>query len=182
MCIQGRTGSPKPFFVVMMAMAILTKTIPTNQTVLFNCQEEFGKELALILDVRTCWNSVLEMLERFYQVINAIRKSLIYLKSDTKSDEQLLTDIIAALQPIKAAVEQLCCGEANLFTAGVTMRFMLNELVEQNNDLSIALKNVLIFRITAVAYLAWYRLPLEKRNGRIWFSILFSFVFVSFSM
>jgi bifunctional N-acetylglucosamine-1-phosphate-uridyltransferase/glucosamine-1-phosphate-acetyltransferase GlmU-like protein len=82
------------------------------------------------------------MLERFYQVINAIRKSLIDLKSDTKSDEQLLTDIIAALQPIKAAVEQLCCGEANLFTAGVTMKFMLNELVEQNNDLSIALKNV----------------------------------------
>jgi hypothetical protein len=73
-------------------------------------QEEFGKELALILDVRTRWNSLLEMLERFYQVINATRKSLIDLKSDTKSDEQLLMDIIAALQPIKAAVEQLSCG------------------------------------------------------------------------
>jgi hypothetical protein len=73
-------------------------------------------------------------------VINAIRKSLIDLKSDinfTKSDEQR-----TVLQPIKAAVEQLCCEEANLFTADVTMKFMLNELVEQNNDLS---KNALFF-------------------------------------
>jgi hypothetical protein len=44
-------------------------------------------------------------------------------------------------------VEQLCCEEANHFTADVTLKFMLNELVEQNNDLIIALKNSLIICI-----------------------------------
>jgi polysaccharide deacetylase 2 family uncharacterized protein YibQ len=53
-------------------------------------QEEFGKELALILDVRTRWNSLLEMLEKFYQVIITIRKILIDLKLTQKVTNNFL--------------------------------------------------------------------------------------------
>lgn len=42
---------------------------------------EFGVELVLLLDVRTIWNSMLTMIERFLKLKNAIKKALIDLDS-----------------------------------------------------------------------------------------------------
>ena len=53
-----------------------------------------------------------------------------------------------ALQPIKVAVEALCSRDTNLYVADFTIRFMLDELSNQNNFLSNELKQDLIFRIS----------------------------------
>ena len=113
-------------------------------------KKEFGKERNLILDSPTRWNTMLSMLERFSELKNCVRKRLIDITSDitfTESDFELLSNTILALQPIKIAVDALCCENVNLFTAGVTLKFMLNELATQNTILRNRLKEELIIRI-----------------------------------
>lgn len=86
-------------------------------------KEEFGKELSLILDSKTRWNSLLNMLERFSTIQNCVRKSLIDLKLNitfTDNELTLLSNTILALQPIKIAVETLCSQTTNLYIADVT--------------------------------------------------------------
>ncbi|XP_023218024.1 uncharacterized protein LOC111620341 [Centruroides sculpturatus] len=66
-------------------------------------KEAKGKELSFILDCRTRWNSLLNMLERFYSVKVCIDKASIDTGSDTKfsSDEwSLINELITSLQPV----------------------------------------------------------------------------------
>ena len=67
------------------------------------------------------------MLERFYQLRNCVRKSLIDLKVDiyfTQQELDLLNENLSALQPVKVALENICCEDTNLFSADVTVKFM----------------------------------------------------------
>ena len=121
-----------------------------DDTLQKHVKEQFGKEFSLILDSKTRWNSLLAMLERFSMLKSCIRKSLIDLKSEinfTDIELTLLSDTILALQPIKLAVETLCSENVNLYIADVTLKFMLDELMNQHTLLSNELKNALIQRI-----------------------------------
>jgi len=92
---------------------------------------ELGKELKLILDCKTRWNSLLFMLERFYQLKSCVQKALIDVKieiSFTKEELDIVSSIIAALAPVKLAVEALCSRETDLYQADITLEFMLDEL------------------------------------------------------
>ena len=125
---------------------------PTKNDDIFlkHVKDEFGKEMQLILDVKTRWNSLLSMLERFFLVQNCIKKSLIDLNSKisfSDTELQLLSEIISALQPVKVAVENLCAQNINLYVADLTLKFMLNELQSQNSFLSNALFDELVTRI-----------------------------------
>ena len=99
-------------------------------------KDEFKKELTLILDTKTRWSSMLIMLARIYEIKNCVRKSLIDIKSDidlSENDLNVVSNIIMALQPVKGAVEVLCSRDTNLYVADLTIRFMLDELSNQNN-------------------------------------------------
>lgn len=50
-----------------------------NITLQKHVKEEIGHELNLLLDVRTRWNSMMQMVERFLKLKNAIKKALIDL-------------------------------------------------------------------------------------------------------
>jgi hypothetical protein len=83
------------------------------------------EELTLILDTKTRWNSLLDMLERFYRLLISIRKSLIDINSSIQFSEielKLLEEVIGALQPVKIAVEAICREDATVFTADTTCR------------------------------------------------------------
>ncbi|KAJ8710657.1 hypothetical protein PYW08_009172 [Mythimna loreyi] len=70
---------------------------------------EFGKELSLLLDVKTRWNSIV-MAERFLKLKNCVKKALIDLNMLDKWNEDnllLLQSIVDLLQPVKIAVEAL---------------------------------------------------------------------------
>lgn len=93
--------------------------------------EVFGKEICLKLDCRTRWNSMLFMLERFYELRFCIKKALIDIGSAINfSDEEfeLLSTIIDTLTPIKLGVESLCRKDANLLTADATIKFIITAL------------------------------------------------------
>lgn len=113
-------------------------------------KEDTGKELSLILDCRTRWNSLLAMIERFYKLKVCIDKALIDIGSDTKFTDlewSKLKDLIDSLQPFKLAVEALCRRDSTLLTAETTLKFIFEKLLTQDTVLSAELSEALRVKI-----------------------------------
>ncbi|GBM34798.1 hypothetical protein AVEN_7846-1 [Araneus ventricosus] len=113
-------------------------------------KEDTGKELSLILDYRTRWNSLLVMIERFYELKVCIDKALIDIGSDTTFRDlewSKVKDLIESLQPFQLAVEALCRRDSTLLTAETTLKFILEKLVTQDTMLSVELSKALRVRI-----------------------------------
>lgn len=111
---------------------------------------EFGRKYSLILDTKTCWNSLLVMLERFNKLKSCVQKALIGLSSKISFSEveySLLVETISALLPVKLAVLALCRSDANLLTADAALNFMLSSLNALQTDLGSELKETLEQRI-----------------------------------
>lgn len=112
---------------------------------------EFKSESQLIIDCKTRWNSLLDMCDIFCVLEKPIRKALVDVGDGLNIDEEELTivsEIVEALKPVKAAVEALCRRDANLLTADAILSFAMNQLQQQNTGLSIALFNALEKRIS----------------------------------
>lgn len=133
------------------AIVKLFRFSPTKNDILQKyVTTEFGKELMLILDSRTRWNSLLTMLERFFEIKSCIQKALIDLNTSyafSESEFKLLSETIASLLPIKLTVEALCRKDANLLTASAAINFMIMSLEKMNNNLANELRVSLEFRI-----------------------------------
>lgn len=113
-------------------------------------RNEHNTERALILDCKTRWNSLANMVTRFYDCRNSIKKALVDIKSKDFLEEwevELLLHIKNALEPIQAAVEALCRRDANLITADATIIFTLKSLKEQGSQLSLSLFEAIKRRI-----------------------------------
>ncbi|KAJ6642702.1 hypothetical protein Bhyg_07656, partial [Pseudolycoriella hygida] len=111
---------------------------------------EFNRESALLLDCKTRWNSLADMLERFNELRKPIKKALVDIGENLDIDERGLTvvsEIVNALKPIKAAVEALCRRDANLVTADTILIFTLSQLQQQNTNLALSLFESLKNRI-----------------------------------
>ena len=94
-------------------------------------KEKHPNGLQLILDCRTRWSTLLNMLERIVKLRIPIHKALLDLDIDIKlNDEEFhhINNIVQALDPIKLAVEELCRREANLITAEATIKFLFEEI------------------------------------------------------
>ncbi|GBM22702.1 hypothetical protein AVEN_81463-1 [Araneus ventricosus] len=90
-------------------------------------KEDTGKELSLILDYRTHWNSLPATIERFQKLKVYIDKALIDKEYDTKfSDLQWskIKDLIESFQPFKLAVDALSRRDSTLLTAEATLKFI----------------------------------------------------------
>lgn len=100
-----------------------------NDTVLQKyVREEKGKELSLIQDVRTRWNSMLDMIERFVALKSCIQKALIDVMFQIKLEERdfnVLEEIVGVLTPIKLTVEALCRRDSNFFLASCSILIAL---------------------------------------------------------
>lgn len=97
---------------VRTVVKIFRKSPTKNDDVLQKyIREKFGKEMQLLIDVKTRWNSLYFMLDRFHNVKNSISKSLIDLKSSIlfKDEEWALINIlVTTLEPLRLGVEALC--------------------------------------------------------------------------
>jgi len=104
--------------------------------------EEHGKELALMLDCPTRWNSLLEMLCRFQQLASCVQKALIDLKLSnevTQADYAVVSEMVAALQPVALAVKAICRRDTNLIAAEAAINFCILELRNQSSELANAM-------------------------------------------
>lgn len=113
-------------------------------------KETENKEKGLILDVKTRWNSLVDMLERFISLHDCIQKALIDLKSKisfTDEDFKVAEAVFLVLQPIKVSVEALCRRDANLITADASLKFIMDKLRKIDNEFSIKMQTALEIRI-----------------------------------
>ena len=86
----------------------------------------FGKEKALFLDCRSCWNSLLQMLKPFYELHKEVMIAMVQLEQLFDiSDEELvrIKELCDALAPIEMAVEYLCKDDADLLLAEKVTEF-----------------------------------------------------------
>lgn len=128
------------------------KRSPTkNDTILQKyVKAEHGKEIKLLLDCKTRWNSLLAMLERFILLKTSIQKSLIDLNHPVSledSDYNLITEITDVLAPIKLTVEAIGHRDSNLCTADAAFKFLFKELSEKNSVLANKMRTCLSDRI-----------------------------------
>lgn len=114
-------------------------------------REEFGSEKNLILDSKTRWNSLVLMLQRFYELRSCVQKALIDIESNLyflDSEFKILSEVISVLLPIKLTVESLCRQDSNLLTADAAFDFLFSNLELQNNNFSREIKTALLFRFS----------------------------------
>lgn len=93
-------------------VVIYFKRSPTKNDVILQkyVKCEHGKELSLLLDCKTRWNSLLTMLERFVLLKSSIQKALIDLSHPiclNDNDFALMIEIIDVLAPVKLTLEAL---------------------------------------------------------------------------
>ena len=96
----------------------------TNDSLQTYVREKHPNGLQLILDCKTRWNSLLNMLERVHKISVPVQKSLLDINIDIKLSDEVSTQIslfVQALQPIKKAVEALCRRDANFISAEATI-------------------------------------------------------------
>jgi hypothetical protein len=105
-----------------------------NETLQQYVRQEHGKQLNLILDIKTRWNSTLHMLKRFAKLYDCIQKALIDLKHPRSlclTEVTLLKEIIDGLTPVESATRAICRSDANLITADAAIKFLLDNLDEK---------------------------------------------------
>lgn len=114
-------------------------------------KEGEGKELALLLDVRTRWNSVLPMIQRYLLVNKYIKKCLEMLNEGQRysvKHDETLKDLAAALEPIQEAVLELSKHSSNLLIADATVKYVIGRLRSLNSRFSLTLCDAVITRYT----------------------------------
>ena len=111
-----------------------------NDTILQkHVQSEFGKELLLILDSKTRWNSLLDMISRFFTPKKCIQMSLIELSSEITISESgftTLQNLVNALGLIQFGAEALCRRDSNLFSSNGILKFIFKQLKIQESTFS----------------------------------------------
>ena len=109
--------------------------------------------LSLILDCKTRWNSLADMLDRILKTKASIQKTQIDLMPSLSQSERLndhdfhiIQEVLRALKPVKAAVEALSSRQATLITAEAAIQFLLVEL-NDGGDLSRKLRTSIQDRV-----------------------------------
>ncbi|XP_028164241.1 uncharacterized protein LOC114355542 [Ostrinia furnacalis] len=152
------------------------KNSPTKNDAMLQkyVQAEFGKELQLLLDCRTRWNSLATMLERFLKLKSCIQKALIDVKSDISfSDTEIacLQNLHTCLDMIKSTVEVLCRRNSTILTADTALKFLVKSLENQYSVTGEKLANSLKRRIKerrlykVVGALQYLQNPNQFMNG-----------------
>ena len=84
-----------------------------------NIQAQLNTELKLILDSKTRWNSLLEMIEIIVRMEKYIRMALVEIGACTTfadAEIKILHDLTNVLEPVKHDIDRLCKRNATLLT------------------------------------------------------------------
>ena len=109
-------------------------------------KKELGKELTLILDCKTRWNSLVDMLSRFQRLRGPVQKALIDLSQQSKitdADFIVIQEMVACLEPLKLTVLALSRRDTNLISAEAALKFCVVQLQKQSSELARTLAETL---------------------------------------
>ena len=106
-------------------------------------QQSFGKEKSLFLDCKIRWNSLLNMLQRFYEMRKEVKVAMLQLDKDFNiSCEELdkIKEICDTFAPLEMAVQYLCKENAHLILSEKVIVFIIKKL----SDLKTPFGNALL--------------------------------------
>lgn len=125
-------------------IAKLFKTSIVKNSVLQNhVMKEHGKQLHLVLDSPTRWESIPPMLERYLLLKTCIEKALVDLNSPVKLCEDevaIIEELLHALKPVQLAVEAMGAKDCTLVTSEGIIKFLFNSLRDLAKSSLLALK------------------------------------------
>ena len=124
---------------VRKVVKILRKSPVKNEVLQKYVLLEQNKELSLVLDCKTRWSSMYEMVERFICLKKCISKALLDLSienSISTTEFSFLNKLKCTLELIKLAVEALCHKDATLLTAEGIFQFLFVELKKRKSSLA----------------------------------------------
>lgn len=135
---------------VRQIVRIFRKSSLKNDTLQKYVRAAHETELQLILDSPTRWNSLVDMLERFYKLRKCILKAMIDLKIDismSSNELEVVNEIIKTLRPVKLGMERLGKRDTNLLSAEAILKFIISELTEVQTPFSFRMKSTIQWRI-----------------------------------
>lgn len=147
---------------------------PLKNSVLQNyVKGKHQKEINLILDCKTRWNSLVQMLDRFVSLKDCLQKTMIDLAVPiclSDYDFEVLGGIVKCLEPRRLTVLALCRSDANLYTADASFRFMFEELSKISTtfskELQVALRQRINERRTVASSTLFYLCnPVKYKNN-----------------
>ena len=110
---------------------VFRKSTMKNEVLEKYVMQEHEKELSLILDCKTPWSSMFQMIERFILLKKCIFKAFLYLsiaQDLTQAKFSFLDEMKGALEPVKLAVEAMCRQDATLLVAKGIFLFLIKEM------------------------------------------------------
>lgn len=149
----GPTIAYKEIIEKVRRIVKIFKKSPTKTDILntyVNNDPDVKDQLQLILDCKTRWSSLADMLSRFLKLKDSITKALIDIKANINISEeemQCLSNLSNSLNIIKVTVEALCKRDGNLITAMTILKFMLQKLNDNDSYISSRLAESLRTRI-----------------------------------
>ena len=114
-------------------------------------KQDHGKELVLILDCRTRWNSLADMLDRYIVLHRPVTKTLIDINPAliiTNEQLALIKQLSSCLKPVRIGVESLCKRDTTLIKADGIFIFMMDQLSKQETPLSLEMRDAIETRFT----------------------------------
>lgn len=138
--------------IVRKTVTVFRRSPVKNDSILQKyVKEDHGKEITLLLDCPTRWNSLLSMLSRFSLLRTSIQKAMIDMKTPqmvTDADFMLVDEIIAALEPVALMVQMPSRQDVNLLSAEAALQFCLVTLRKQQYELGKAMAMALHTRVS----------------------------------
>ena len=113
-------------------------------------QAQLNTELKLILDSKTRWNNLLEIIKIFVRAKKCIRMALVEVGTSTtitNAEIKILHDLIDVLEPVKHAVDGLCGTNATFLIAERINDFVFKTLSNSTSVYSASLKSHLEAKI-----------------------------------
>lgn len=115
-------------------------------------KEEHGRELKLLYDSNTRWNSLYQLLDRFILIFDSIQEALSQLndhryKIDLNAKTYII-DLVKFLKPILIAVEALSRRDTTIITADGMLKFLFDEFKLCNSTISKQLLDSIANEIT----------------------------------
>ena len=109
-----------------------------------------GKELMLLCDCKTRWNSLIPMIERFVKVKECLFNAFKDLGCRNLCTQNLfsdLTELLKVLEPLEISITKLSNEKSNLLIAEGTLIFLFEQLAKSKTALSDDLLHALKTRI-----------------------------------
>ena len=137
--VQLRPTIEETITAIRKIVKVFKNTPVKNHILQKYVEEEENKQLKLILDCKTRWNTMKAMIRRFIRAKNPIKKALAEMNLDYMWNDEYIKiaeSLLVTLEPIRITIENLSLEDSTLLSAEGALKFLFKNLEKVNSELS----------------------------------------------